>query len=233
MLFFAVLARGLGERVAVAPVPLLFAEDRLLLVVEDFARAALDLARVDLARPVEDFADVERPLEGRAAVPEPEELLLLPDEVSSPPQRPARTRCAASATASAMIEPRRVALDTAAEAALLALSAASRPASRILRRAAGLALIAAAAAARPAASISRLIAAFVILSTVLSLDVEEEVFFLPDLAILRLPLSNQRHFKAVTVPYRRSNPWSSRLKSQNSSDVQGLVAKQATMVPAL
>src|SRR5204862_8202461 len=56
-----------------------------------------------------------------------------------------------------------VIIDVAAE---LALSAASRPASRILRRAPGLAAIAAAAAVNPAASISRLIAAFAILSIV-------------------------------------------------------------------
>jgi hypothetical protein len=160
----------------------------------------------------------------------PVEALLAEDSSEALPQRPDNTRSAASATASAMIEPRRVALLTAALAALLAVSAASRPASRILRRAAGLALIAAAAAARPAASISRLIAAFAILSTVLPPDLdelEEELFFLPDFAILHLLLSNQRHFKAVTVPYHGSKP----LAHANSSDVQRLVAKRWDMVP--
>jgi hypothetical protein len=76
------------------------------------------------------------------------------------------TRCAASATASAISEPSFVALAIMLLAACDALSAASRPASRIARRALGLALIAAAAAARPAASISLLIAALASLSTV-------------------------------------------------------------------
>jgi len=75
------------------------------------------------------------------------------------------TRCAASATASAMIDPNLVALVITLFAACDAVSAASRPASRIARRAFGLALIAAAAAAKPAASISLLIAAFASLST--------------------------------------------------------------------
>ncbi|HEX3423499.1 MAG TPA: hypothetical protein VHS33_08895 [Sphingomicrobium sp.] len=80
------------------------------------------------------------------------------------------TRCAASATASAMIEPSLVALDTTLLAALSAVSAASSPASRIFFRAAGLALIAAAAAASPAASISLLIAALASLSTVVLVE---------------------------------------------------------------
>jgi hypothetical protein len=156
------------EAAALAVLPLLF------FAVEDFARPPLD------------FAELERPADDRArtAAPEDDELppLLLVDELpSSVVQRPVSTRCAASATASAMIDPSRVALDTAAVAALLALSAASRPASRILRRAAGLALIAAAAAARPAASISRLIAIFATLSTVDSS--EFEVDFRLDLAM--------------------------------------------------
>ncbi|MDP9163470.1 MAG: hypothetical protein M3N06_05170 [Pseudomonadota bacterium] len=59
-----------------------------------------------------------------------------------------------------------------AVAALVALSAASRPASRILRRAVGLAASAAAAAVKPAASISRLTATFAIRSIVVSLLVD-------------------------------------------------------------
>src|SRR5206468_419781 len=93
---------------------------------------------------------------------------------SSADHLPDITRCAASATASAMIDPSLVALDTMLLAACDAVSAASSPASRILRRAAGLALIAAAAAARPAASISLLIAAYANLLTVLLPDVEED-----------------------------------------------------------
>jgi hypothetical protein len=139
-------------------------------------------------------------------------------ELDEPPSSslhlPDMTRCAASATASAINEPRRVALDTTELAALVALSAASRPASRILRRAAGLALIAAAAAARPAASISRLIAALASLSTVLSSlreddprddDLREEVV-LPCLAIAGLPLSRRKT-----------------LQSRNGSQMSGLV----------
>ena len=73
---------------------------------------------------------------------------------------PDNTRCAASATASAINDPSR-----ATELpALLAVSAASEPASRIFLRTLGLALIAAAAAAKPAASISLLIAALASLS---------------------------------------------------------------------
>ncbi|HSR00919.1 MAG TPA: hypothetical protein VLM36_13510 [Sphingomicrobium sp.] len=101
---------------------------------------------------------------------EEEPALLLPSKLHLPDM----TRCAASATASAMIEPSLVALETTLLAACDAVSAASRPASRIFLRAAGLALIAAAAAARPAASISLLIAAFASLSTVLSPDPERD-----------------------------------------------------------
>jgi hypothetical protein len=129
-----------------------------------------------LAREPPDLADDPREL---AAPERPEDdfaaLLRVPlDELSSPDHLPDITRCAASATASAMIEPSRVALDIMLVAACDAVSAASKPASRIFRRAAGLALIAAAAAARPAASISLLIAAFASLSMV-SLDAFERL----------------------------------------------------------
>ena len=158
----------------------------------------LEAEPVDFARP-----EALRPLELLRAPLERDVLLRAPEERDAPddeleleppltsPSRlhlPDITRCAASATASAMIEPSLVALDTTLVAACEAVSAASRPASRILRRAAGLALIAAAAAASPAASISLLIAAFASLSTV-SLDREddlEELFF-EDLAIASLP----------------------------------------------
>jgi len=109
------------------------------------------------------------------------------------------TRCAASATASAMSEPSLVALDITDFAALSAVSAASIPASLIALRAFGLALIAAAAAASPAASISLLIAAFASLSVVLLLDPFErdeerededleEPFRVLDFAICKSPL---------------------------------------------
>ena len=117
------------------------------------------------------------------------------------------TRCAASATASAISEPSLVALATTLLAACVAVSAASSPASRIARRALGLALIAAAAAARPAASISLLIAALASLSTVSLLFEEEpeeallEDLLRADLAIASSPsVSRKRHFSAVTVP---------------------------------
>ena len=62
---------------------------------------------------------------------------------------PDSTRCAASATASAITEPNFEALVIIWVAAWLALSAASSPASRIALRALGLAAIAAAAAVKP------------------------------------------------------------------------------------
>ena len=148
-----------------------------------------DLARVEVLRdPVELLAVLARPpVERLEVLPRPPVEREFPREDEEPvlalaspsiDHFPDMTRCAASATASAIIEPSLVALDIMLVAAVEAVSAASRPASRIARRAFGLALIAAAAAARPAASISLLIAAFASLSTV-SLD---EVFF-EDLAI--------------------------------------------------
>ncbi|RST31485.1 hypothetical protein HMF7854_12015 [Sphingomonas ginkgonis] len=102
-----------------------------------------------------------------------------------------------------------VALLSTLEAALLAESAASMPASRILRRAVGLAAIAAAAAVSPAASISRLIAAFARRSIV-SLPVLLLLFSLSSsperprgfLAMIRPPVSLLRldGQEAATVP---------------------------------
>lgn len=156
-------------------------------------RAEPDFEVVDLVAPAErvlepvaaDLVPADRPAVERALAERLEDPLERPP--SSSLQLPLITRCAASATASAISDPSRVALDIAVLAALDAASAASRPASRILRRAAGLALIAAAAAARPAASISRLMAALVILSTVVSVDEEPEEFFLFDFAIAGPP----------------------------------------------
>ncbi|HET7606677.1 MAG TPA: hypothetical protein VFK28_11485, partial [Sphingomicrobium sp.] len=145
-----------------------------------------DAARVALA-----FFALDRvPLDFRAP---PERDALLPvDElaVELPPLEdavalhfPVITRWAASATASAMIEPSLVALAAMLLAALDAVSAASSPASRIFLRAAGLAAIAAAAAVNPAASISLLIAALAILSTV-DLDFDRDELFFAALAML-------------------------------------------------
>jgi hypothetical protein len=164
----------------------------------------------------EDFARDEPLLEPelRAAEDLLDPLLdeLDPEPLASVDHLPLITRCAASATASAMIEPSLVALDTMLLAACDAVSAASRPASRIFLRAAGLALIAAAAAARPAASISLLIAALASLSTELSLDpereeldfeeLEREELFRADLAICCLP---PLRGKDTLMPFRFPN----------------------------
>jgi len=144
-----------------------FAGPAVALAVERLAAAGLraveprleDLAREALARlvPVLRFAELAR---------DPLVDAVRCDVESSSVHLPDITRCAASATASAISEPSLVALDIMLLAACDAVSAASSPASRIARRAFGLALIAAAAAARPAASISLLIAALASLSTV-------------------------------------------------------------------
>ena len=145
-------------------------------------RAGLRVAVERLAAPVDEDADVDVEL----AEPSIENL-------------PDITRCAASATASAISEPSLVALYMTDFAALSAVSAASIPASLIALRAFGLALIAAAAAASPAASISLLIAALASLSVVLLLDPFErdeerededleEPFRVLDFAICKPPL---------------------------------------------
>jgi hypothetical protein len=133
----------------------------------DVERFAVDFRAVDL-RAVDRFA-----VDLRAGF---DALLELVDVLAAPSidHLPDITRCAASATASAMIDPNLVALETTLLAACDAVSAASRPASRIFLRAVGLAAIAAAAAVNPAASISLLIAAFASLSTVLSLEREPD-----------------------------------------------------------
>jgi hypothetical protein len=168
--------------------PLLALDARLDPELEDFAREGA-LRVVVLFRAVDPRELVLRPL---LRAPPDDELVEDPELALASPSTdhlPDITRCAASATASAMIEPSLVALDMTLLAAAVAVSAASRPASRILRRAAGLALIAAAAAASPAASISLLIAALASLSTVsLPEDLEEpEALFFEDLAIALSP----------------------------------------------
>jgi hypothetical protein len=196
-LFFAALVRDLAppEEAAAERVPVDF------FAVERFAVERLAVEPLLVERLAVDRFAVEREEEPRLVAPEDD----APAPLSSSDHLPDSTRCAASATASAISEPRRVALETADVAACDAVSAASSPASRILRRAAGLAAIAAAAALRPAASISRLIAALAILSIVLSFDFERELdedderdedFFLVDFAIANLPaVRTERHMK--------------------------------------
>src|SRR6185369_5710267 len=171
--------------------------------VDDFAReevAFLAAGRFAVERfAVERFAAALRVPPERAAPALPVLAVALPSIVHFP----LITRCAASATASAISEPSLVALATTLLAAWLAVSAASSPASRIARRAFGLALIAAAAAARPAASISLLIAALASLSTVALPDEEPEEPLRGDLAIASSPsVRGERHFRHVTVPKR-------------------------------
>jgi len=155
--------RGRAARAGFAALPVV----RLAPVLVDLARAD-DAFFAPVARFVVDFfAAGLRALDLRAP-------LLADVDAELPPlladpskfHLPDITRCAASATASAMIEPSLVALDIMLVAAAEAVSAASSPASRIFFRAAGLAAIAAAAAVRPAASISLLIAALASLSIV-------------------------------------------------------------------
>lgn len=170
------------------------------------------LARFEAERePVDLRAPVDRVELPRA---DDDDVERLPVDDSVGLHFPDITRCAASATASAMSEPSLVALATTLVAACEAVSAASSPASRIFLRAAGLALIAAAAAARPAASISLLIAALASLSTVVSapaerdddelerelVEFDREELLRADLAMAYLPPSRERHFKAVPVP---------------------------------
>jgi hypothetical protein len=200
----APLARFAVERFAV---DLRAGDVRLAPALADFARVEIDrFALVLRFVGLRFVADL-----GFAAVLEE------PDEADAEPSidhLPDITRCAASATASAMIVPSFVALETTLLAACDAVSAASRPASRIFLRAAGLALIAAAAAANPAASISLLIAALASLSIVALLEperdddvlerefeeLEREELLRADFAIFYLPPSGQRHFNAVPVP---------------------------------
>jgi hypothetical protein len=164
--------RGLDARVALPVADFARVErvDVAFFAAGFFAVAfvAVDFFAVDLRAAVERFA-----VDLRAGF----DALLVPDPVEAEPSMfhfPDIIRCAASATASAMIEPSLVALDTTLLAARSAVSAASSPASRILLRADGLALIAAAAAARPAASISLLIAALASLSAVVLLGPERD-----------------------------------------------------------
>ena len=177
--FEELVARLAVERFATG----LLADDDRLLLVAVLARLALAFFAV-LRLPVDLFAD------GLRAEPvrdepddEPELAVALPSTL----HLPVITRCAASATASAISEPSLVALAITLLAAWDAVSAASRPASRIARRAFGLALIAAAAAASPAASISLLIAALASLSTVsLLFEEEPEELLRAGLAMLHL-----------------------------------------------
>jgi hypothetical protein len=179
--------------------------ERLPLALADFARVVAGFLAVLVFRAVLLRAVLFRPLVERFApvLREAVEAELVP---SSADHLPDITRCAASATASAIRVPSLVALAITLVAACEAVSAASSPASRIALRAFGLALIAAAAAASPAASISLLIAALASLSTVvLPLEEEPEEPRLEDLARADLAIASSpsvwdRHFQAVTVP---------------------------------
>lgn len=175
----AALRAGLAALVERFAAGFLAAEERV-------EAAPVDFARVEVLRAPELFRDValragllRAPAERDPADEDAPLVLVSPSIVHLPDM----TRCAASATASAMIEPSLVALDMTFVAAAEAVSAASSPASRILRRAAGLALIAAAAAARPAASISLLIAALASLSIVSFREEEPDDVLVVDLAI--------------------------------------------------
>jgi hypothetical protein len=166
-----------------APLVARFAVERfagVLRAVDDLAAPALaDFARVELERFAVDVRAVDLRAVERFAVDLRAGLaaLLEPDEVDADPSidhLPDITRCAASATASAINAPSFVALEAIALAACEAVSAASSPASRIFLRAAGLAAIAAAAAVSPAASISLLIAALASLSIFALFEVERD-----------------------------------------------------------
>jgi hypothetical protein len=170
---------------------------------DDFARAGLAFLAAVLREPVERLAverfvvDLRAELARVERADDDELLPPLALEPSSAVHLPDITRCAASATASAISEPSLVALAIMLLAAWLAVSAASRPASRIARRAFGLALIAAAAAAKPAASISLLIAALASLSTVSLLEeLLPEELLLEDFAIACSPSVGQKTLQA-------------------------------------
>ncbi len=139
-------------------------------VLEDLARDDVALrervVRVPVDRDLPERVEVDLPPADSRELPRPADADEEPSDASSFVHLPDITRCAASATASAMSAPSFVALDITLFAAWDAVSAASSPASRIARRALGLAVIAAAAAARPAASISLLIAALASFSPV-------------------------------------------------------------------
>jgi hypothetical protein len=197
-------------------------DERLAPELDGFARDVVFFVPVERFAVERDVVDLRVPDDFRAPLDrvelpldadDPE--LALPVVAPSIDHLPDITRCAASATASAMIEPSLVALETTLLAARSAVSAASSPASRIFLRAAGLALIAAAAAARPAASISLLIAAFASLSTFDLFepergedergrdddDLEREELLRADFAIALSPSgATERHFNAVPVP---------------------------------
>ena len=189
----APLLRDFADPVAFFAAGLRAVEERLVPPLDDLARVEVDfLAGLRLAVErfaAERFAVVLRAPPDRFAAPrlDPEELELPPEVALALPSidhLPVMTRCAASATASAISEPSFVALAMTFVAACDAVSAASSPASRIARRAFGLALIAAAAAASPAASISLLIAALASLSTVSLLLPLDDVLFEDDRELL-------------------------------------------------
>ncbi len=173
-------------------------DDALEPELDDLARLEVDLRALLARDPLDrDPLDLRAPLLRDDDEPDVVEPVLDPSTVHLPDM----TRCAASATASAISEPSLVALATTLLAAWVAVSAASSPASRIARRAFGLALIAAAAAARPAASISLLIAAFASLSTVSLPDDDPDEPLDEDFAICFFSLT----FAAMTLQGRNGS----------------------------
>src|SRR5688572_20503822 len=160
---------GFGQ---LAGVPLGLADDRLrapelerrLAEAPDLAAGRADFGFEAVLALAAGALRVAPDLRGADLVATGFDVDVTPVPPSSSAHLPDRTRCAASATASAISEPSLEALLIICVAAALALSAASIPASLIALRALGLAAIAAAAAVNPAASISRLIAALAILS---------------------------------------------------------------------
>lgn len=193
-----------------AGVPLGLAEDRLrapelerrLAEAPDLAAGRADFGLEAVLALVAGALRVAPDLRGADLVATGFEVDVTPVAPSSSAHLPDSTRCAASATASAISEPSLEALVIIVVAAALALSAASIPASLIALRALGLAAIAAAAAVSPAASISRLIAALAILSNVFLLDPPPDFpRLLEDLAIAAsISLNRQQRFRPETVP---------------------------------
>lgn len=107
------LLRGLAPDFARALVPvadLLAPLDRLALVLDDFARLVVDLRAPAFARDVEALDRVPADFRLLALRDELEAELLPPLEDSPVAHLPDSTRCAASATASAISEPSLVAL---------------------------------------------------------------------------------------------------------------------------
>ena len=199
-------------------------DERLAPPVDDFARLAVDffapLERDDAGLELFDELPLDRFAAGLRFEAVDDLRALLDDDISAL-HLPDMTRCAASATASAISDPSLVALAMTLLAARSAVSAASRPASRIFLRAPGLAAIAAAAAVNPAASISLLIAALASFSTVLSFEREREEDALePDLEEVEREELFRGDFAIVSLPASRGKTLYSRFGSRMKCEVR-------------